>query len=170
MIDAPAPEFTVEQAFERYRAPIFAFFSRRLRNVADAEDATQEVFASLSRRAEIDSIADIERYIFQAAANHLRDRHRRTSARPPIAYEAGTDTEDRLVDGLTPEHDLIAREAHAIMIAALQELPERPRMIFLLNRYEEMTGREIAAMLGVSQRLVEKDISRVLTLLRERLS
>jgi RNA polymerase sigma-70 factor (ECF subfamily) len=76
----------------------------------------------------------------------------------------------RLVDEISPEREAIGRDNYVRFVEALEELPERPRMVFVLNRFEEMTGREIAAMLGISQRQVEKDISRVLTLLRERLS
>jgi RNA polymerase sigma-70 factor (ECF subfamily) len=169
----PAPDKgdrTVTSVVEAFRPAIIAYFRRRLHNPADAEDAAQEVFANLCRRAELDRIDDIERYVFQAAANHLRDRFRRAKARPLVEADGFSDRQNLLVDPITPERELLGREAYAATVAALQELPERPRMIFILNRFEEMSGRDIASLLGVSQRLVEKDISRVLTHLRERLS
>lgn len=146
-----------------------AFFSRRIGDRNDVEDMTQDVFASLSRRAELDTIDNVERYIFQIAANLLRDRFRRSRIRPVIESEGYADPNHLLIDEISPERELLGREAYTVFIDALQELPERVRMVFVLNRFEEMPGREIAAALGVSQRLVEKDISRVLKLLRERL-
>lgn len=146
-----------------------AFFSRRIGDRNDVEDMTQDVFASLSRRAELDTIDNAERYIFQIAANLLRDRFRRSRIRPMIESEGYADPNHLLIDEISPERELLGREAYSVFIDALQELPERVRTVFVLNRFEEMPGREIAAALGVSQRLVEKDISRVLKLLRERL-
>lgn len=164
---------TEEQALAdlavRYKPAILAFLTRRLSDRAEAEDLAQELFASLARRAGKQDIQDEERYLFQAAANLLRDRVRRVQRRPRIDNEGTADPGERLVDELSPERVAIGRESYAVFLQILQTLPERPRMVFMLNRFEEMSGREIAAMLGVSQRLVEKDISRVLTLLRETL-
>lgn len=42
------------------------------------------------------------------------------------------------------------------MERALLELPERTRVVFALNRYEEFTYQEIAMRLGVSVSAVEK--------------
>jgi RNA polymerase sigma factor (sigma-70 family) len=61
------------------------------------------------------------------------------------------------------------KQAYAAFLEALRMLPERPRMIFILNRFEEMPAREIASRLGVSQRLVEMDLARALRTLREAL-
>ncbi len=154
----------------RYKPAILAFLARRLDDRAEAEDLAQELFASLARRAGMAEIQDEERYLFQAAANLLRDRARRAKRRPRIDSEGLADPGERLVDELSPERAAIGREAYAKFIEIMQALPERPRTVFVLNRFEEMTGREIAVLLGVSQRLVEKDISRVLTLLKEQLA
>jgi RNA polymerase sigma factor (sigma-70 family) len=155
---------------ERYRPAILAFFRRRLRDQCDAEDAAQEVFASLSRQHTLDEVQNIEGYIFQAAANHLRDRIRRASVRPSIELEGAADSHGRLIDDISPEREMLGREAYQVFVAALRELPERARVIFMLNRFEEMSGREIAQRLHISQRLVEKEISRVLMFLRGKLS
>lgn len=162
-------ERTLADLAARYKPAILAFLARRLADRGEAEDLAQELFASLARRVGKDDIQDEERYLFQAAANLLRDRVRRAQRRPRIDSEGSADPGERLVDELSPERVAIGRESYAVFLQLLQALPERPRIVFMLNRFEEMTGREIAVMLGVSQRLVEKDISRVLTLLRDKL-
>ncbi len=154
----------------RYKRAVLAFFVRRVRDPFEAEDLTQDVFASLSRRANAEPIENVEGYVFQVAANLLRDRARRARTRPSIESEGGADPDERLVDELSPEREFLGREAYAQFVRALEMLPERPRMIFILNRFEELTGKEIAEALGISKRLVEKDISRVLAHLREHLA
>jgi len=153
----------------RYKRAVHAFFLRRVGDRAEADDLTQDVFASLVRGANGKAIDNVEGYVFRVATNLLRDRFRRQSVRPNIQSEGFADPFSRLVDEISPEREAISKDTYARFVKALELLPERPRTVFILNRFEEQTGREIAALLGISQRQVEKDISRVLTLLREEL-
>lgn len=153
----------------RYKRGVHAYFLRRVGDRSEADDLTQDVFASLARRSRTEPVENLEGYVFQVAANLLRDRLRRQSVRPSIQSEGFADPYSRLVDEISPEREAISKDTYMRFVKALDALPERPRTVFVLNRFEEMTGREIAVLLGISQRQVEKDISRVLTLLREQL-
>ena len=155
----------------RYGPAVRRFFSRRLRDGADVEDLTQEVFARLLRRATIGDITNIEGYLFHTAANLLRERARRAARRP--GEEALADFDNDLAlshEDFSPERILLGREAYARMVEALQELPERARTIFVLNRFEELTASEIAKRLGVSISTVEKDMMRAIAHLKARLA
>lgn len=153
----------------RYKRGVHAYFLRRVGDRSEADDLTQDVFASLARRSRTEPVENLEGYVFQVAANLLRDRLRRQNVRPSIQSEGFADPYSRLVDEISPEREAISKDSYTRFVKALEMLPERPRTVFVLNRFEEMTGREIAALLGISQRQVEKDISRVLSLLREQL-
>ena len=152
----------------RYGQAVRRFFSRRLRDGADVEDLTQEVFARLLKRAELGEIANIEGYLFHTAANLLRERARKAARRP--GDTAHTDEIDAAVEEFSPERILLGREAYARMVEALQELPERARTIFVLNRFEELSAGEIARRLGVSVSTVEKDMMRAIAHLKARLA
>ena len=152
----------------RYGQAVRRFFSRRLRDGADVEDLTQEVFARLLKRAELGEIANIEGYLFHTAANLLRERARKAARRP--GDTAHTDEIDLAVEEFSPERILLGREAYARMVEALQELPERARTIFVLNRFEELSATEIARRLGVSVSTVEKDMMRAIAHLKARLA
>lgn len=159
----------IEAIADRYRPAIMAYFSRRIADKNEVEDLTQEVFASLIRRAELHSIENIEGYIFRIAANVINLRRRQAGRRPEI-YPDGSDTSDRLVEEISPERVLLGSEAWAIFLQSLQELPDRTRTIFVLNRFEEMSGREIALRLGISISLVEKEMIKAIAYLRGRLA
>ena len=62
-----------------------------------------------------------------------------------------------------------ARQACAQIELYLRELPERVRSVFVLNRFEELTGVEIARRLGVSVSTVEKDMIRAIMHLKGKL-
>lgn len=153
----------------RYGQAVRRFFSRRLRDGADVEDLTQEVFARLLKRAEIGDIANIEGYLFHTAANLLRERARKAARRPGDAALIDP-ADDNAVEDISPERILLGREAYARMVEALQELPERARTIFVLNRFEELSAAQIARRLGVSVSTVEKDMMRAIAHLKARLS
>ncbi len=158
----------VEAIATRYGPAIKAYFSRRITDRTEVEDMTQEVFLSLVRRGELEGVENMERYIFRSAANLLRERFRRAGRRPDITPD-GSATSDRLVEEISPERVMLGAEAWELFVTGLQELPERARNIFVLNRFEELSGREIALRLGISQSLVEKEMTKAIAYLRGRL-
>jgi len=164
---------TIADLSVRYGQAVRRFFSRRLRDGADVEDLTQEVFARLLKRAELGEIANIEGYLFHTAANLLRERARKAARRPgdDPGLDPGLDPDlAESVEDFSPERILLGREAYARMVEALQELPERARTIFVLNRFEELSAAEIARRLGVSVSTVEKDMMRAIAHLKARLA
>lgn len=149
------------QISRRYRPALISFFLRRVRNHAEADDLTQEVFVRL---ASTDAAAGLERpdaYIFQTAANLLRDRSRREQVRRN--FRQGVDPDAASIDRMDPSRVLIGRETLGEVTGALGQLPERTRAIFILYRLENLKHREIAEMFGISVSAVEKHVLRAMT-------
>ena len=143
-----------------------AFFMKRVLDHGEAEDLTQETFARLF------GSAGEERglhsgYIFQVAANLLRDRARRSKVRTD--HRAMVDAlYGQGIDWLDPEKIAAGRSALARLTAGLAELPERTRAIFVLYRVENIDKRMIADSFAISPSAVEKHVSRALTHLMAR--
>ncbi|MGY6627625.1 MAG: RNA polymerase sigma factor [Oceanicaulis sp.] len=133
----------------RFRRPLVAYFEKRIRERYDVEDLVQEVFLRLVKRAELSDVEAIDRYIFRTAANVIKDRARRRSARLQNRHHDFDETE---IDGDTfsPERVVMGREALARLVAALDELPEKTRIVFMLRRYEGLKHAEIAVQLGLT--------------------
>ena len=68
----------------------------------------------------------------------------------------------------TPEFLLEEKEYHDRLKKAIEELSEEQRVTFLLNRIEGKKHREIADMLGISRKAVEKRIYTALKILRQK--
>lgn len=162
-------EHLMEEIVLRFRSPLIAYFHRRIGDRIEAEDLTQEVFAALTKRARLGSIDNIEGYVFRAGKNLLANRRRTAGSRPSLQFENEIDSFGILVDEITPEDTILWQNQWELFIGTLNELPKRARTIFLLNRFEEMTGREIADRLGLSTSLVEKEMIKSIRYLRERL-
>jgi RNA polymerase sigma factor (sigma-70 family) len=152
----------------RFRSALIAFFVRRMHNHSEAEDLTQEVLTRVVERSAAIDERGPDAYVFEIAANLLCDRSRRMKVR--AAYQAGFGMIDACrVEELDPVRVVQARHTLAVILLALNELPERTRNIFILFRLENMKQREIADTLGVSVRTVEKHVVRASTYLRQRL-
>lgn len=152
---------------QRFRPALIAFFLRRIRSHSEAEDLTQEVLLRIVQRgADIDASRP-DGYVFQVAANLLRDRGRRQMVRTNY-LDVFAPTHVNWVDEVDPARVFLAKQSLAAVVAALRELPERTRTIFILFRMESMKQRQIADMLGISARTVEHHVMRASVHLRER--
>jgi RNA polymerase sigma-70 factor (ECF subfamily) len=70
----------------------------------------------------------------------------------------------------TPEEEFEMAERKGLVIDMLKTLPEQQRAALLLREQEEMSYREIAQVLDVSESKVKVDVFRARTALRERWS
>jgi RNA polymerase sigma-70 factor (ECF subfamily) len=68
----------------------------------------------------------------------------------------------------TPEFLLEEKEYHDRLKKALEELSEEQRVTLLLNRIEGKKHQDIADMLGISRKAVEKRIYTALNILRQK--
>lgn len=133
----------------RFRRPLVSYFEKRIREQYDVDDLVQEVFIRLVHRSTPDRIGHLEGYVFQTAANIIRDRARRQAARRYAEHESLEDA-DLPPDQRSPERVLHDRQQLERAIAALQELAPRTRQVFVLRRHENMAHGEIARHLGMT--------------------
>ncbi len=167
MADQAEERDEFEQLNRRFRPALMAYFMRRLRNHADAEDMTQNVFLRLAAQhpAAMDSP---EAYIFQIAANLLRDDARRDKVRREYRASVGMG-EGRGVDPIDPLRIASDREALALLRAGIADLPERTRTIFLLSRLENVDRSALAQSYGVSISTIDRELARALAALTGRI-
>jgi RNA polymerase sigma-70 factor, ECF subfamily len=133
-----------------------------------AKEIVQDAFISLwEKRETIDASRPVKSYlttiIHHKCHNHLRDTRKFNSDLLGI--------EDLLEIHIIVETDTLVEEELADAIkAAIDELPEKCREIFLLNRFENLKYQEIADKLQLSQKTVEAQMSKALQHMRVRLA
>lgn len=154
-ISLHAPAGDPEEFFRTYRGPLTRFFRKRIGLDADVDDLVQEVFCRIFAVGEHDRLENPNAYIFQVAANLVRDRARRARTRDAFTDDLAQEATDR-VEEISPERVLQGRQAVRALELALKELPEKTRAVFLLHRFEGLKYREIAVRLGISASSVEK--------------
>lgn len=151
----PTPSGELRLIVDRFQGPLRSFFRKRAFDPQEAEDLVQEVFTRLAARSDAPRMENPEAYIFQTAANLLRDRARRDMTRSAAIREFAENSREAFEE-ISPERVLQGRQGVADLQRALLELPERTRAIFVLHRFEELKYSEIAHRLGISVSSVEK--------------
>jgi RNA polymerase sigma factor (sigma-70 family) len=161
---AACPEIEADLSFEqlnrRFRPALMAFFLRRLGNHAEAEDMIQEVFIRLATK-ESAQVQSPDAYIFRTAVNLLRDRSRREKVRVLHRSEALA-ADDVGVDYLDPMRVVSGQESLEGLTAALRDLPQITRDIFVLYRLENVDKREIAQAFSISLSTLERHLARAM--------
>jgi len=159
-IATDSSEDALSQICRRLRPALMAFFLRRLHSHAEAEDFTQEVFARIASGGSL-QMKSPDAYLFQVAANLLKDRGRRERVRDE--YSAGLRAVEGIgIEYIDPDRILTARRSLSELVACLQELPERTRTMFILYRLENMDKKTIADHYGVSVSTVEKNVGKAM--------
>jgi RNA polymerase sigma factor (sigma-70 family) len=145
----------------RFRPALLAYFLRRVPDPAEAEDLAHDVFLRLAG-IPLEQLRSADAYIFQVAANLLRDRARRWKVREDYAATqvARAEAGELETHSFDPERIEVARRSLAALVARLRELPQRMREIFILYRIENVARRDIAQAYGLSISTVEKEIAR----------
>ena len=133
----------------RYRRPLTSYFEKRIRESYDIDDLVQEVFIRLAHRPNFDNIEYLEGYVFQVAANVIRDRVRRRAVRHAAQHDS-LDNCELPTNDFSPERVLQGRQLLDRALEALLELPARTRHVFVLRLYEGMKQEEIATSLQIS--------------------
>jgi RNA polymerase sigma factor (sigma-70 family) len=141
---------------EDYGPALRRYFEKRV-PPAEAEDLVQDVFLSMQVRGQADTVDNARGYLFRVAANVLARRRQGLAAVRPGAAPL-----DRMVEEISPERVLIAKEALERMVAALEQVPPRAREALLLHRFEEATYASVARRMGISVSAVEQLITRAL--------
>ncbi len=167
-LDGQALHDGLEELFSQFRVPLEKYFRKRVYNQNEVDDLVQDVFYRLTSRTDSTKLERPEAFIFQIAANLLRDKARREATKRSFTKHL-SDQNENAFEELSPERVLLGKEKVVALKNALNELPERTRNVFLLHRFEEFKYREIAQQLGISMSSVEKHMMDAIKHLAHRL-
>lgn len=140
-------------------AALMQYLQHNWRNAGDITDLRQEVYLRVCEAAAEDAPRHPRQFLFTIARNLLIDRVRHAQV---IPIEAVSDLEalDVAKDEPGPERSAIARDELRRLQAALDRLPERCRQVVVMGRIEGLSGREIAARLGVAECTVSEHLAK----------
>ena len=141
---------------------VYSVVVRFTGNPGDAEDVTQAVFILLARKAA--SLSDrtvVRGWLYETtrltAAGFLRGQKRRRSWEQEAFMESNLNA---------PDSGQLWRQLAPHLEAAMSRLAERDRTLLALRFYENKTGAEAAALMGIGAEAAHKRTARALEKLR----
>ena len=160
----------LEVLFRDHYGSLCRFADRYLHDRAAAEDLVQDVFTSIwAGRLRLDVKGSLRIYLFAAVRNRaLNLRKHQLVERDWERDEALPEV--RLLHRAPPQPDdaLEHEERSGRLRAALEALPERCRLVMQLRWHDQLSHAEIAQVMGISVKGVERQLVRGLRALRER--
>ncbi|WP_276088244.1 RNA polymerase sigma-70 factor [Pedobacter sp. JY14-1] len=156
------------EIFNRYSPLLYKHTYNKLRNAEEAEDIVQEIFARLwSKHGEIDvQMLNLTAYLYTTARNAVFDllRHKTHVDAYATAYT-------RFAEETYVETDALVRERQfaAIIEAEIAALPPKMREVFNLRRLENLSNKEIAERLGLSEHTVKDQMKKAIRTLKPKI-
>jgi RNA polymerase sigma factor (sigma-70 family) len=149
----------ISEAVEREQARLSNFIRKRVADPGDAEDILQEVFYELVEAYRLmKPVEQVTAWLFRVARNRITDLFRKRQ-REALRREPDVLTEEGEVfqlEDLLPAPDAGPDAAYARSVlleeldAALEELSDEQRAVFVAHELMGYSFKEIAAQTGVS--------------------
>lgn len=162
---------------DTYSTLIYRLGLKMLGNQQDAEDILQNTFLNaLTHLANFEGRSSISTWLYRIAANEALMMIRRRKSNFNLEDMQSEDSEDiplpeTFVDwSLLPEKELLSGEAKGVLETAIKKLPENLRMVFILRDVEDLSIRETAEILNLTEVNVKTRLLRARMALREQLS
>ena len=153
-----------QRAFIDWYVPVRNFIYYRCGDMELAEDLAQDAFIKLWENRDRVERATLKAYVYKIAQNQTINYQKRQQLLYRFQKQM---TQDRDFD--TPEKMIEMSEYQDRLQEVIASLPEGGREVFLMNRLEDLTYQEIADRLGLSVKAIEKRMSKVLQIFREKL-
>jgi RNA polymerase sigma factor (sigma-70 family) len=148
----------ISEAIEREKPRLRNFIGKRVADQSDAEDILQEVFYELVESYRMmRPVEQVTAWLFRVARNRITDlfrsKQREASSEPAVNIEDGEQLQwEELLP--SPEAGPEAAYARSVLLeemdAALDELPEEQREVFVAHEFLGYSFKELAEQTGVS--------------------
>jgi len=158
-------ENTFSQIYDDYVKPIWNFIYFKCGDAAQADDLVQEAFIKLWQNCSKVSQEKSKSFLYTVANNMFLNE----VAHKKVVLQHAKLKPHR-VDNQSPEYLLEEKQYHQKLQNAIANLTEAQRTAFLLNRIEGKKYAEIAEILKISVKAVEKRMSNALASLRKEIA
>jgi RNA polymerase sigma factor (sigma-70 family) len=156
-IDLTGEDRRIADTIRREQHRLRNFIRKRVVDIDDTEDILQDVFSELVLATRLmKPIEHVSAWLFRVARNRITDLFRRKRAHAPDGSAPIAREEQLLFEDLLPSPDAGPEAIYARQVlleeieAALDELPDEQRDVFIAHEIEGRSFKELAAETGLS--------------------
>jgi len=158
-----------KKAFEilirRHNQLLFRTGMALLKNDTDVEDAMQTAYINAYLNlSKFEGRSAFATWLTRIMLNQCFEQQRRSALARTTLGSA-----DNLVNMQTPDRELGNKELTRLLESAVEQLPEKYRLVFVLREVEELSVRETAEVLDIESSNVKTRLNRAKNMLREHL-
>lgn len=154
-----------EKVFKDYSKVVRNFIYFKCGDANQADDLTQDAFVKLWKNCAKVPFEKVKSYLFVLVKNAFFNE----ANHKKVVLKYQNTKPNNNVDTQDPEFLMREKEFHKQLNNAINTLSEKQREVFLLNRIEKKTYNEIAEMLEISVKAVEKRMHTALQNLRKQI-
>ncbi len=151
--------------FREYYPMAVIFAKKYMNNLASAKDIAQQVFVNFYEKMDkIEIKGSFKSYLFTAIRNTALNQIKKQKTDLIHSGNVVHNNQEIILDDALEYYEFVQKINDII-----DELPPRCKEIFRMNRFEGKKNGEIAALLNISKRTVETQISQAIKHLRKHL-
>lgn len=155
-------ERVFERIFKKYSKDLHNFLYYKYGSKLDPQDKVQEAFVKLWDKCADTTPEKAKSFLFTIANNSMLNAIKHEKVKLRYAQKPITSSTNENPEFLLEEKEYLNKYERA-----LSNLTEAQREVFLLNRIDKKRHQEIADMLGISKKAVEKRLYTALAKLRK---
>ncbi|MEO1022359.1 MAG: sigma-70 family RNA polymerase sigma factor [Bacteroidota bacterium] len=164
-MDHLCTDSAIEQLYKAHAAQLRNYLYYRCKDFERSNDLVQDAFSKLWEKCKDIVPEAAKSFLYTVARNAMINLSKKDQVRMEFAVQ-----QEHSLDYETPQFDMEFAEYKTKLESAITSLPDGQREVFLMNRIDKLTYREIAERLEISQKAVEKRMHNALVKLREALT
>lgn len=148
------------EIYDRYWDKMLAVACNRLGNLQEAEECVQDVLCKLWKLRSTFSLQNekLSSYLARAVRNQTFNIiYQNKQKRQKLA---GYSPQEDVIDSISPERKLIILELQQQIDKAIKNLPPQCQLVFVMNKNEGLTTKEIADKLNLSENTVKSHLKK----------
>lgn len=148
------------EIYNRYWDKMLAVAFNRLGNLEEAEECVQDVLCKLWKLRATFNLQNekLSSYLARAVRNQTFNViYQNRQKRQKLAEYS---QEDGATDSISPERKLIIRELQQQIDVAIKNLPPQCQLVFVMNKSEGLSTKEIADKLNLSENTVKSHLKK----------
>lgn len=168
-----------QEIFNRHKSRIVNLSYRFVQSREAAEDIAQDVFIKIyEKRPKFDPKAKFTTWLYRVTVNTSLDfiRKNKFIVRLPNAGAEDPDGKENFLERVgdpnspSPSETVQQKELHVLLRTEIDALPEDLRLPILLYQFENLPYEEIARILGITPKAVERRLYHAKQRLRDKFS
>nr|WP_121269293.1 RNA polymerase sigma-70 factor [Pedobacter schmidteae] len=155
------------EIFDRFNSLLYIHAFKKLKDREAAKDVVQDTLSALwHKREQLDVGNNLGGYLYTTLRNKIFD----LLARQQVSHKHVTDLQQYLNKGnFMTDHLIREKQLAAIIEKEITALPPRMREAFELSRKENLSHKQIAERMAISEQTVTDQIKKAIKILRPRI-